>query len=52
MTSLILSEMAVTYAVADITWWTSPVPLSEFRTASNEHAQGLGTRLLQSHVLL
>ena len=38
MTSLILSEMAVTYAVADITWWTSPGPLREFRTASNERA--------------
>ena len=32
-------------SVADITWWTSPGPLREFRTASDECAQGLGTRL-------
>ena len=32
---------------ARITWWTSPGPLRdrEFRTASDERAQGLGTRL-------
>ena len=34
MTSLIHSEMAVTSAVADITWWTSPGSLREFCTAN------------------